>query len=86
MKMHIILVEFEDRSHVISNKQSIFSAVELELFDGFVERETIENAFAEKELLEGDRVTVLQKSILLDDVDKVHNHLRLRSMKLLSLT
>jgi hypothetical protein len=83
--MEILMGDIIDGAYVIMHDESIFETVEVKLLEGLIEGEAVEDALIDEVLLEVDGLTALDIRVLLNHVDEVHDHLRLRPMQVRTL-
>ena len=83
--VRVLLVQLINGSHVIVDHQAILKTIDLKLLQSLIERESVEHALIDQVLLEMNRLTVLDIGVLLDDVDEVDDHLRLRPVQMRAL-
>ena len=83
--VRVLLVQVINRSHAIVDDEAILKTIDLKLLQSLIERESVENALIDEVLFEMDRLAVLDIGVLLDDVDEVDDHLRLRPVEMRAL-
>lgn len=83
--MRFLLIQLTHRMHAILDKQPILLAIKVKLLKSLVKRQPIEYSLIDEILSETNVCSLFFEGILLDYVEKVHYHLRLRAMQLLRL-
>lgn len=83
--VEILMGDVIDGPHVILHYQSIFETIKVELFDGLIERQTFEDTLINQILLEVNGLAALDISVVLNHIDEVDDHLRLRPVQVRAL-